>query len=42
MKPLDASRTEQDIMIKKKVWFITGARRGMGADFATAALDASG
>ena len=24
----------------KKVWFITGASRGMGADFAKAALEA--
>src|SRR5829696_9491751 len=27
-------------MIEKKVWFITGAGRGMGVDIATAALDA--
>jgi NAD(P)-dependent dehydrogenase (short-subunit alcohol dehydrogenase family) len=27
-------------MSGKKVWFITGAGRGMGADFATAALAA--
>src|SRR5579859_5444744 len=27
-------------MINKKIWFITGASRGMGADFAKAALAA--
>ena len=26
--------------MSKKVWFITGAGRGMGADFAKAALEA--
>src|SRR3954465_14704747 len=29
-----------DVMTNKKVWFITGAGRGMGADFARAALAA--
>jgi NAD(P)-dependent dehydrogenase (short-subunit alcohol dehydrogenase family) len=28
------------MMSKKKVWFVTGASRGMGADFARAALAA--
>jgi NAD(P)-dependent dehydrogenase (short-subunit alcohol dehydrogenase family) len=31
---------EEDTMIDKKVWFITGAGRGMGADFAKAVLAA--
>src|SRR6187399_3083383 len=29
-----------DVMAKKKIWFITGAGRGMGVDFAKAALAA--
>jgi len=29
-----------DVMTNQKVWFITGAGRGMGADFARAALAA--
>src|SRR5437867_81924 len=29
-----------DVMSNKKIWFITGASRGMGADFAKAALAA--
>src|SRR3982751_5962576 len=29
-----------DVVSKKKIWFITGAGRGMGADFAKAALAA--
>ena len=37
---LTASRTNEDMMANKKVWFITGAGRGMGADFAKAALAA--
>src|SRR3954463_16558264 len=31
---------EGDVVTKKKIWFITGAGRGMGADFAKAALAA--
>ena len=34
------SMTEQENMAGKKVWFITGAGRGMGADIAKAALAA--
>src|ERR1700690_1569315 len=32
--------TQGDVMSNKKVWFITGAGRGMGVDFARAALEA--
>jgi NAD(P)-dependent dehydrogenase (short-subunit alcohol dehydrogenase family) len=38
--PAQLSREEETVMISKKVWFITGASRGMGADFAKAALAA--
>jgi hypothetical protein len=31
---------ERDVMTNKKIWFITGASRGMGVDFAKAALAA--
>ena len=31
---------ETDVMTNKKIWFITGASRGMGVDFAKAALTA--
>jgi NAD(P)-dependent dehydrogenase (short-subunit alcohol dehydrogenase family) len=31
---------ERDVMTNKKIWFITGASRGMGVDFARAALAA--
>ena len=30
-----------DTMTNKKIWFITGASRGMGVEFAKAALAAS-
>src|SRR3954447_24838966 len=33
-------RRRGDVMSNKKVWFITGAGRGMGLDFAKAALTA--
>ena len=36
----EADRQERDVMSNKKVWFITGASRGMGVDFAKAALAA--
>src|SRR5437867_4178247 len=35
-----ASLERGDVMSNKKIWFITGASRGMGADFAKAALAA--
>src|SRR5437867_6848780 len=35
-----ASLERGDVMSNKKVWFITGVSRGMGADFAKAALAA--
>src|SRR5467141_582626 len=34
------SRRERETMGNKKIWFITGAARGMGVDFAKAALGA--
>src|SRR5882724_4266379 len=34
------SRRERETMANKKIWFITGAARGMGVDFAKAALAA--
>src|SRR5438045_6563899 len=34
------SRVDRDVVSNKKIWFITGAGRGMGADFAKAALAA--
>src|SRR2546421_9050798 len=34
------SRRERGTMVNKKIWFITGAARGMGVDFAKAALAA--
>src|SRR6266699_3812342 len=34
------SRRERGTMTDKKIWFITGAGRGMGVDFAKAALAA--
>src|SRR3989442_15144519 len=36
----DLERSKGDVMSSKKVWFITGASRGMGLDFARAALAA--
>jgi NAD(P)-dependent dehydrogenase (short-subunit alcohol dehydrogenase family) len=35
-----SATNEETAMSDKKVWFITGAGRGMGADFARAVLDA--
>src|SRR5687767_10116666 len=35
-----ATNGEGDIMTDRKIWFITGAGRGMGVDFARAALAA--
>src|SRR4051812_23825821 len=37
---LRAERPGGDGMSKTKIWFITGAGRGMGVDFAKAALEA--
>src|SRR3989440_494432 len=34
------SRRERGTMVNKKIWFITGAARGMGVDFAKSALAA--
>ena len=33
-------RGREDVVSNKKVWFITGSGRGMGTDFARAALAA--
>src|SRR5256885_9851689 len=35
-----ASRRERGTMVNTKIWFITGAARGMGVDFAKSALAA--
>jgi NAD(P)-dependent dehydrogenase (short-subunit alcohol dehydrogenase family) len=37
---MDTPREKGDVVNNKKVWFITGAGRGMGGDFAKAALAA--
>src|SRR5712692_7454248 len=36
----DLERSKGDVMSSKKIWFITGASRGMGLDFTKAALAA--